>query len=99
MIFPFRGISKISLSPVLLESGILSISEASALLMILQRFGMICLMMYVQPLLSSHSERSSESISLHKHNFCFSRFLSVALTPAMSHVIDYRFFCIFCMLS
>ena len=40
---------------------------ASALLMMLQRFGMICLMMYVQPLLSSHSERSSKSISLLKH--------------------------------
>ena len=30
----------------------------SALLMMLQRFGMICLMMYVRQLLSTHSERS-----------------------------------------
>ena len=71
----------------------LSIS-ASALLMMLQRFGMICLMMYVRPLISTNSERSSKPISLHKHihpNFCFSRFLSVALTPAMSQVNDYSF--------
>ena len=35
---------------------------SSALLMMLQRFGMICLMMFVQPLLSTHSERSSKSL-------------------------------------
>ena len=41
---------------------------------LLQRFGMICLMMYVQLLLSTHSERSSKPISLCKHihpNFSF----------------------------
>ena len=67
---------------------------ASALLMMLQRFGMICLMMYVRPLLSTHSERSSKPISLHKHihpNFSFSRFLSVAPTLAMSQGNDYSF--------
>ena len=48
---------------------------ASALLMLLQRSGMICLMVYVWLLLSTHSERSSKPISLHKHiylNFSFS---------------------------
>ena len=66
---------------------------ASALLMMLQRFGMICLMMYIQPRLSTHSERSSKPISLHKHihlNFCLFWFLSVAPTPAML-VNDYSF--------
>ena len=55
-------------------------------------FGMICLMMYVQPLLSTHSERSSKPISLHKHihpNFSFSQFLSVAPTLSMSQAHDY----------
>ena len=40
------------------------------------------------------SERTSKPISLHKHihpNLCFSWFLSVALTPAMSQVNDYQF--------
>ena len=58
---------------------------ASALLLLLQRFGRICLMMYIQPLLSTHSERSSKPISLHKHihpNFFFSRFLSMVPTLA-----------------
>ena len=67
---------------------------ASALLMMLQRFGMICLMIYVRPLLSTHSEGSSKPISLHKHihpNFCFPWFLSLALTLAMSQVYDYNF--------
>ena len=67
---------------------------ASALLMMLQRFGMICLMIYILPLLSTHSERSSKPISLHKHirpNFYVSQHLSVALTPAMSQVNDYSF--------
>ena len=36
---------------------------ASALLMMLQRFGMICLMMYVRPLLSILSERSISTIT------------------------------------
>ena len=66
----------------------------SALLMMLQRFGMICLMMYVRPPLSTHSEGSSKHISLHKHkypNFCFPWFLSMALTLAMSQVYDYSF--------
>ena len=40
---------------------------ASALLIMLQRFGMICLMMYPQPLHSTHSERNSKPISLQKH--------------------------------
>ena len=65
---------------------------ASALLMMLQRFGMICLMMYVQPLVSTHSGRSSNPISLHKHihpNFSFSRFLSVAPPLAMSQAHDH----------
>ena len=65
---------------------------ASALLMMLQRFGIICLMMYIQPLPSTHSERSSKPISLHKYthpNFCFSQFLSMVPTPAMSQVNDY----------
>ena len=59
----------------------------------LQRFGMICLMMYVQPLLSTHSERSSKSLctSISSPNFSFSRFLSMALTPTMSQVNDYSF--------
>ena len=58
---------------------------ASALLMIVKRFGMTCLMMYVRPLLSTRSERSSKPISLHKHthpNFCFSLFLSMVLNLA-----------------
>ena len=49
-------------------------------------------MMYVWPLLSILSERSSKSMSLHKHihrNFSFSQFLSVALILAMSQVNDY----------
>ena len=49
----------------------------SALLMMLQRFGMICLMMYIRPLLSIRSEKSSKPMSWHKHihpNFSFSRF-------------------------
>ena len=61
---------------------LLSIS-ASALLMTLQRFGMICLMMYVRPLLSTHSEGSSKPISSHKHicpDFSSPSFVSVALT-------------------
>ena len=65
---------------------------ASPLLMMLQRFGIICLMMYVQPLLSTHSERSSKPISLHKHiqpNISFFRFLSMAPTLAMSQACDY----------
>ena len=37
---------------------------ASALLMMLQRFRMICQGMYIQELLSTHSERSSKPISL-----------------------------------
>ena len=72
----------------------------SALLMMLQRFEMICLMMSVRPLLSTHSERSSKPISLHKHihpNFSFSWFLSVALTLVMSQVNDYGF-CFFCLM-
>ena len=76
---------------------LLSIS-ASALLMTLQRFGMICLMMYVRPLLSTHSEGSSKPISSHKHirhDFCFPSFLSVALTLAMSQVYDYSFLLLF----
>ena len=67
---------------------------ASALLMMLHRLRLICLMMYVWPLLSTHSERSLKPKSLHKHihpNFCFSWYLSMALTPAMSKVNDYRF--------
>ena len=81
------------------ETSLLSIL-ASALLMMIQGFGMICLMMYVRPLLSSHSERSSKPISLHKHihpNFCFSQFVSLALTFVMSQVNDYSFFCFFCL--
>ena len=65
---------------------------ASALLLMLQRFGMICLMMYVQPPLFTNSERSSKPISLHKHihpNFSFSQFPSVAPTLAMSQAHDY----------
>ena len=65
---------------------------ASALFMMLQRFEMICLMMYVQLLLSTYSERSSKPISLHKHihpSFSFSRFLSVVPTLAMSQSHDY----------
>ena len=68
---------------------------ASVLLMTLQRFGMICLMMYVRRLLSTHSEGSSKLISLHKQihpNFCFPWFLSVALTLAMSQVYDHYSF-------
>ena len=67
---------------------------ASALFMMLQRFGMICLMMYVLPLLFTHLERSSKLISLTKHahsNFCFSHFLSVVLTSVMFQVNDYGF--------
>ena len=65
------------------------------------RFRMICLMMYIQPLLSTHSETNSKPISLHKHihpNFCFCWYLSVALTPAMSQVNDYSFL-IFCLVQ
>ena len=70
---------------------------ASALLMMLHRFGMICLIMYFWPLLSTLSERSSKPISWHKHNhpmiliYAFSDFLCVALTPVMSQVNEYRF--------
>ena len=67
---------------------------ASALLMMSQRFGIIYLMMYVQPLLSTHSERNSKAFSLHQNihsNLCFSRFLSMVLTPVRSQVNDYRF--------
>ena len=39
----------------------------SSLLMMLQRFGMICLMMYVRPLFFTYLERSSKPISLKKH--------------------------------
>ena len=76
---------------------LLSIS-ASALLMTLQRFGMICLMMYIRPILSTHSKGSSKPISSHKHihtDFCFPSFLSVALTLAMSQVYDYSFLLLF----
>ena len=55
-------------------------SLASVLLMTLQRFGMICLMMYIRPLLSTHSEGSSKAISLHKHihpNFCMLSLVSL----------------------
>ena len=65
---------------------------ASDLLLMLHRFGMICLMMFIQPLLSTHSERSSKLISFHKHihpNFCFSQQFSMAETSAMSKVNDY----------
>ena len=65
----------------------------SALLLMLQRItGTICLTMYCQSLLSTHSRRSSKPISLDKHihpNFCISWYLSLALTPAMSQVNDY----------
>ena len=67
---------------------------ASALLMMLQIFGMICLMMYIWPLLSTHSERCPKPISLHMHihsNFCFSWYLSLVLNPATSRVNHYRF--------
>ena len=53
---------------------------ATALLMMLQRFGMICLMMCAQPLLYILSEGSSRPISSHKHthpNF----FLSLVFSP------------------
>ena len=72
---------------------------ASACLMMLQRFGMISLMMYVRPLLSTHSEGSSKPISLHKHihpNLCFSWFFSMTLTSAMSQMNDYQFL-LFCL--
>ena len=65
-----------------------------ALLMMLQRFGIICQIIYVQSLLSPHSEKSSKPISLHKQiypNFCIFWFLSLALTPAMSQVDDFSF--------
>ena len=53
---------------------------------------------------SLHSFRNLKAISLHKHihpNFCFSWYLSVALTPAMSMVNDYSFllFCLVCLES
>ena len=78
---------------------------ASALLTMLQSFGMICLMMYVQPLLSTRSKRNSKPISLHKHiqpNFCFSWFLSVALTRAIClrlMFLVFHFFCLVCLQS
>ena len=59
---------------------------------------MICLMMYVRPLLSTHSEGSSKPISLHKHihpNFCSPWSLSMVLTLAMSQVYDYSFLLLF----
>ena len=65
---------------------------ASALLMMLQRCGMICLMMCHWPLLSTHSERTPQPISLYKHthpNFCFSQYLSMTLTCAMVQVNYY----------
>ena len=67
---------------------------ASVFRMTHQRFGMICLMMYVRPLLSTHLEGSSKPISLHKHihpNFRFPWSLSMVLTLAMSQVYDYSF--------
>ena len=72
---------------------------ASAFLMMLKRFGMICLMMHFRPLLSTHSDRRSKSISLQKHihcNFCFSQYLYVGMIPAMPGVNDYNF-CFFYM--
>ena len=66
----------------------------SALLVMLQRFGMMCLLMCVQKRLSTQSERSTKPISLHKlfhPNSCFSRYLSMVLAPAMSQVNDYSF--------
>ena len=62
------------------------------------KFGMICLMMYVRPLLSTHSEGSSKPISWHKHihpKFGFPYFLSMALTFAVSQVYDYSFMFLF----
>ena len=47
------------------------------------------------PLLSTHSERSSNltlCTSISTLNFCFSRFLAMALTPIMSRVNDYWFY-------
>ena len=64
---------------------------ASALLQI---FGMICMMIYIQQLLSSHSERSLKPIALHKHihpNFCTLWSLSRSLTTAISQVNEYSF--------
>ena len=81
-------------SHTLLQYASLLSTFASALLMMFQRFGMICLMISAQPHLSTHSEKSSKPISLHKHihpNFCFSRFLSVARTLTMSQVYDFSF--------
>ena len=72
---------------------------ASALLMMLQRYAMTFLMIYLQPLLSTHSERITKLISLQKDinpNFSFSQFLSVAFTPAMARVNDYIFFSLWC---
>ena len=63
----------------------------SALLMMLQRFGMICLMMYTRPFLSTHSERSSKPISAQSYPPEFLLFpLSLRGTdPAMTQVNNY----------
>ena len=72
---------------------------ATALLMELQGFGIICLMMCVRPLLCILSEGSSRPFSLHKHThpsfFSSLVFLSEVLTPAMSQDYDYWFSLLF----
>ena len=60
----------------------------------------LILMLYVLALLSTHSERSSKPISLHKHihpNLCFSQSLSMVLTTAMSQVNGYSALLFFCL--
>ena len=65
---------------------------ASVLLMTLQRFGMIYLMMYFWPLLSTHSKCLLKTyIFAQAYPPCFHRFLSMVLTLAMSQVYDYSF--------
>ena len=77
---------------------------ASALLMMLHRLRLICLMMYVWPLLSTHSEKSLKPKSLHKHihpNFCFSWYLSMAMTLLCLRlmIIGFCCFCLVCLES
>ena len=66
-----------------------------ALLMMLQGFGMICLMKYIRPLLFTHSKEAQSlslcpSISTLISDFSVSLSF-VALTPSISQVNDYSF--------
>ena len=71
---------------------------ATALLAMLQGFGMICLMMCVRPLLCILSEGSSRPFSLHKHihpSFFLTWFFSPWCWPLLCLNYDYWFLLLF----